>query len=353
MELSRAKLESLCQSLIDRTRGPCEQVLKDAGLTAEDIDEVILVGGMTRMPAVQEVVKKIFKKEPNKSVNPDEAVAIGAAIQGAVLAGEVSDVLLLDVTPLSLGIETQGGIFTRLIERNTTIPTRKSEIFSTATDSQTAVSIHVLQGEREFARDNRTLGRFDLVGIPPAPRGVPQIEVTFDIDANGIIHVSAKDLGTGKDQRIRIEASSGLNESEIKKMVQEAEEHAGEDRIKKEEVALRNSADAQIYATERLLKDKDLADKIDAEQRTLIEEKVAAVRKELEHGTSDSIKSALDELMQSQHKLSEKLYQRAGATAGTSAGTEQEAAGDGEGRQTPDADEVVDAEFEVGGEKGS
>ncbi len=341
MELTRAKLEALCDQLIKRTIGPCEQVLKDAGLSADDIDEVILVGGMTRMPSVQELVKKLFKKEPNKSVNPDEAVAIGAAIQGAVLAGEVSDVLLLDVTPLSLGIETQGGIFTRLIERNTTIPTRKSEIFSTAADNQTAVSIHVLQGERELARNNRTLGRFDLVGILPAPRGVPQVEVTFDIDANGIIHVSAKDLGTGKDQKIKIEASSGLSEDEIKNMVNTAEEHADEDRQQREEIALRNSADAQVYAAEKLIKDKDLADKIDEEERKTIEEKIEKVRKEMDKGSTEVLKSALDELMQAQHKLAEKLYQKAGGKPGE------------KGAQEVDRDEVVDAEFEVGGEKGA
>ena len=244
------------------------------------------------MPAVQEIVQKIFAKETNKSVNPDEAVALGAAIQGAVLAGEVSDVLLLDVTPLSLGIETQGGIFTRLIEKNTTIPTRKSEIFSTASDSQTAVSIHVMQGERDMALHNRTLGRFDLVGIPPAPRGVPQVEVTFDIDANGIIHVSAKDLGTGKDQKIRIEASSGLTESEIQRMVDDAEEHAADDRTKKEEITLRNQADQQIYQAERTL--RDLGDKIDASARQEVETAIEDLRKNLDSGSVDDIKSGVD-----------------------------------------------------------
>ncbi|HEX9443306.1 MAG TPA: molecular chaperone DnaK, partial [Candidatus Binatia bacterium] len=255
IKLTRSKLEALCADLIDRTEGPCRQALKDAGLSQSDINEVILVGGMTRMPAVQERVKKIFGKEPHKGVNPDEVVAVGAAIQAAVLKGEVKDVLLLDVTPLSLGIETLGGVLTKLIERNTTIPTRKSQVFSTAADNQTAVSIRVFQGEREMAADNKLLGQFDLVGIPPAPRGVPQVEVTFDIDANGIVHVTAKDLGTGKEQSIKITASSGLNEEEIKKMVKDAEAHADEDKKRKEAAEARNQLDSLIYSTEKSLKE--------------------------------------------------------------------------------------------------
>ena len=339
LELTRAKLEDLTTELVDRTLEPCQTVLKDAGLKPEQIDEVILVGGMTRMPAVQEAVKKLFKKEPNKSVNADEAVALGAAIQGAVLAGEVSDVLLLDVTPLSLGIETQGEIFTRLIEKNTTIPTRKSEIFSTASDNQTAVSIHVLQGERDIARHNRTLGRFDLVGIPPSLRGVPQVEVTFDIDANGIIHVSAKDLGTGKDQKIKIESSSGLSETEMERMIAEAEEHAEEDRTKKEEITLRNHADQQIYNVERML--RDLGDKVDAASKGEIEEAIQSVRSALKDDSGEEIKKACDALLQTSHRLSEQVYQQ--ASQSQSAEEESESVGD-----QVSSDDVVDAEFEVG-----
>jgi molecular chaperone DnaK len=336
-ELSRAKLEQLTSHLIERTRKPCQDVLRDAGLTADQIDEVILVGGMTRMPAVQELVRKLFNKEPNRSVNPDEAVAQGAAIQGAVLAGEVSDVLLLDVTPLSLGIETQGGIFTRLIERNTTIPTRKSEIFSTASDNQTAVSIHVLQGERELSRDNRTLGKFDLVGIPPAPRGVPQIEVTFDIDANGIMNVSAKDLGTGKDQKIKIEASSGLNEDEIRNMVHDAEAHAEDDRRRKEEITLKNHADQQVYSAEHML--SDLGDKIDAAGRAEIEGAIDELKRALDSASADEIKSKMERLSSVTHRISEAVYQRT---------AQQGEGGPGEDYSGPVGDDVVDAEFEVG-----
>lgn len=277
--LSRAKFEQMVGDLVEATKEPCLKALKDAGLSASDIDEVVLVGGSTRIPAVQEAVKELFGKEPHKGVNPDEVVAMGAAIQGGILGGDVKDVLLLDVTPLSLGIETLGGVFTKLIERNTTIPTRKSQIFSTAADNQTAVSVHVLQGEREMASQNRTLGRFDLVGIPAAPRGVPQIEVTFDIDANGIVHVSAKDLGTGKEQKIRIESSSGLSESEIEKMVKEAELHAEEDRKEKERVETMNEADTLIYSTEKSM--KDLGDKLPPEEKQKIETAVADLKRQL------------------------------------------------------------------------
>ncbi len=346
--LTRAKLEQLLGDLVESTRGPCENALKDAGLTANDIDEVILVGGSTRMPAVVEVVKKIFKKEPNKGVNPDEAVAIGAAIQGGILAGEVKDVLLLDVTPLSLGIETLGGVMTKLIERNTTIPTRKSQIFSTAADNQTAVSIHVLQGEREMAAHNRTLGRFDLVGIPPAPRGIPQIEVTFDIDANGIVHVSAKDLATGKEQKIRIESSSGLNENEIQNMVKDAESHAEEDRKAKEKAEAVNQADSLIYQTEKML--KDYGDKISPDDRSNIETGIENTRKAMSEGDADTIKKAVESLTQASYKISESMYREAanqqasqqGQTADTS-----ESGPEGEAGSQQKEEDVVDAEYEV------
>jgi molecular chaperone DnaK len=345
VELTRAKLDQICGPLIERTVGPCQKALSDAGMKLSDIDEVILVGGMTRMPSVQEKVKAIFGKEPNKSVNPDEAVAIGAAVQGAVLAGEVSDVLLLDVTPLSLGIETLGGVFTRLIERNTTIPTRKSEIFSTASDNQNAVSIHVLQGEREFARDNRTLGRFDLVGIPPAPRGVPQVEVTFDIDANGIVHVSAKDLGTGKEQKIRIEASSGLSDNEINNLVKEAEAHAEEDRKRKDEIATFNQADTLVYSVEKML--KEYHDKLDAADRTEVEAAIAELKKAIESKNVDQVKSGIERLNETSHKLSAKMYQTGAGAPGAGPGPEAGPAGAAPGGQAGGNDDVVDAEFEV------
>jgi molecular chaperone DnaK len=306
--LSRAKFEQMVEDLLNRSRDPCIKALKDAGLNADQIDEVILVGGSTRIPAVQQIVKELFKKEPNKGVNPDEAVAIGAAIQGGILGGDVNDVLLLDVTPLSLGIETLGSVMTKIIPRNTTIPTKKNQVFSTAADGQTAVSIHVLQGEREMANQNRTLGRFDLVGIPPAPRGVPQIEVTFDIDANGIVHVSAKDLGTGKEQKIRIESSSGLSESDIERMVKEAEVHAEEDKKEREKAEVRNEADNMIYSTEKNI--KDLGDKVNGADKSKAEEAIADLRKALEGGDMEAIKAKTEALKQVSYKIAEEVYSK-------------------------------------------
>ncbi len=339
MKLSRAKLELICAQLLAKLEGPCRTALKDAGLSPSDIDEVILVGGMTRMPAVQKKVEDIFGKTPNRGVNPDEVVAIGAAIQGGVLKGDVKDVLLLDVTPLSLGIETLGSVMTRLIEKNTTIPCRKSQVFSTAADNQPAVSIHVLQGEREMARDNKTLGNFELSGIPPAPRGVPQIEVTFDIDANGIVHVSAKDLGTGKEQSIRITASSGLSKEEIDKMVRDAEAHAEEDKRKREAIEARNHADSMIYSTEKSL--REFGDKIDAVEKGTIENKIADLKKVMEGEDAEAIKKATDELAQSAHKLAEAMY------AKTQAGGDEAATGAEQSTQSAGKDEkVVDADFE-------
>ncbi len=348
MKLTRAKFEAMVDDLIQRLVPPCETALKDAGLTKADIDEVILVGGMTRMPKVQEKVKEIFGKEPHKGVNPDEVVAIGAAIQGAVLKGEVKDVLLLDVTPLSLGIETMGGVMTKLIEKNTTIPARKSQIFTTAADNQSAVTIHVLQGEREMAADNKSIGKFELVGIPPAPRGVPQIEVTFDIDANGILQVSAKDLATGKEQSIRIQASSGLTEEEIKRMEEEAKLHAEEDRKKKELVEARNQADSLIYTTEKSL--KELGDKVDAATKDNINQKIEALKKAMEGDDVNAIKKAQDELIQASHKLAEMMYQQAqagGAAGGAGASAAgAQAAGGASGSGGKGDDDVVDADFE-------
>jgi len=337
LKLSRAKLESLCAELIDRLEGPCRTALKDAGLSAGEIDEVILVGGMTRMPIVQKRVQEIFGKVPNRGVNPDEVVAIGAAIQGGVLRGDVKDVLLLDVTPLSLGIETLGGVLTKLIDKNTTIPCRKSQVFSTAADNQPAVTIHVLQGEREMASDNKTLGNFELTGIPPAPRGVPQIEVTFDIDANGIVHVSAKDLGTGKEQSIRITASSGLSKDEIDKMVRDAESHSAEDKKKRELIEARNHADSLIYATEKSL--KEFGDKIDGGEKGKIEEGIATLKKAMEGNDADAIKKASDELTQASHKLAEAVYAKA-----QQPGAEQP--GDASHQGGASDEKVVEAEFE-------
>ncbi len=348
MKLTRAKLEALVEDLIEKTVGPCKTALRDANLTPKDIDEVILVGGMTRMPLVQQKVKELFGKEPHKGVNPDEVVAIGAAIQAGVLAGEVKDILLLDVTPLSLGIETLGGVMTKLIDKNTTIPTRKSQIFSTAADNQPAVSIHVLQGERSMAADNRTLGRFELVGIPPAPRGVPQIEVTFDIDANGIVHVAAKDLGTQKEQSIKITASSGLTEAEIQKLVREAEAHSEEDKKKKELIEARNQADTMAYSVEKNI--KEFGDKIDASEKARIEDAIAKVKKAIEGDDIDAIKTAQEELTNASHKLAEAMYSKAsasqaGAGAGAGAGAHGGPSAEQAGAGKKD-DDVVDADFE-------
>jgi molecular chaperone DnaK len=339
LKLSRAKLEGLCAELIAKLEGPCRIAMKDAGLSASDIDEVILVGGMTRMPAVQQRVQDIFGKTPNRGVNPDEVVAIGAAIQGGVLKGDVKDVLLLDVTPLSLGIETLGSVMTKLIEKNSTIPCRKSQVFSTAADNQPAVSIHVLQGEREMAADNKTLGNFELTGIPTAPRGVPQIEVTFDIDANGIVHVSAKDLGTGKEQSIRITASSGLSKEEIDKMVRDAEAHSSEDKKKRELIEARNQADSVVYQTEKSL--KEFGDKIDAAEKQKIEEKLAEMKKTMEGNDPEAMKKAGEELMQASHKLAEAVYAQSQAGAG---GEQGQAPGGQEAG--PKGEKVVDADFE-------
>ncbi len=345
MKLSRAKLEQLTGDLIEKTIGPCKNALSDANISSSKIDEILLVGGQTRTPKVQQTVQGFFGKEPNKTVNPDEVVAVGAAIQGAVLKGDVKEVLLLDVTPLSLGIETLGGIFTKIIERNTTIPTKKSQVFSTASDNQPAVTIKICQGEREMASDNKLLGNFELIGIPPAPRGVPQVEVTFDIDANGILHVSAKDLGTGKEQSIRITASSGLSEDEIKKMMRDAESHSDEDKKKKQLIEAKNEADTMIYSVEKSL--KDYGDKLNEAEKSEINDALEKCRRAKDTGTDAAeIKSSLENLMKVSHKLAEHVYKaassgQAGAGAGPGA-----AAGAGESGPKPSEEEVVEAEFE-------
>jgi len=338
MKLTRAKLEQLVDDLIKRSIEPCKKALSDAGVSAGDIKEVVLVGGMTRMPKVIQAVKEFFGKEPHRGVNPDEVVAIGAAIQGGVLKGEVKDVLLLDVTPLSLGIETLGGVFTKLIERNTTVPTKKSQVFSTAADNQTAVTIRVFQGEREMANDNKLLGQFDLVGIPPAPRGMPQVEVTFDIDANGIVHVSAKDLATQKEQSIKITASSGLSKEEVEKLVKDAQAHTDEDKKRRKTAEAKNQADTLIYQTEKNLSEH--GDKIAAEDKTKVEEAVAALKKAMEGTDPEAIESATQTLTTASHKLAEEMYKKASATTGTDA-----EGGTGAGETKTD-EKVVDAEFE-------
>ena len=344
IRLTRAKLEQLCSNLIERLIEPCKTAMKDAGVTAKEVEEIILVGGMTRMPAVQQKVKEIFGKEASKSVNPDEAVAIGAAIQAGVLKGDVKDVLLLDVTPLSLGIETYGGVFTKLIDKNTTIPTRKSQVFSTAADSQPAVSIHVMQGEREMANDNKTLGRFELVGIPPAPRGVPQIEVTFDIDANGIVHVSAKDLGTGKEQSIKITASSGLSDEEVKRMVREAELHAEDDKKKKEVIEARNSLDSLIYQTEKSL--KEFSEKLGPDEQGQINTALEEAKKSLESDDAQTLRTAAENLTKVSHKLAEEMYKKAAGSASAADPTGGAAGAEGNGNASDEKDNVVDADFE-------
>ena len=350
--LTRAQFEQMTDDLFERTKEPCLKALKDAEITADKIDEVLLVGGSSRMPKVQEVVKAIFGKEGSKAVNPDEAVAVGAAIQGGVLKGDVKDVLLLDVTPLSLGIETMGGVMTKLIPRNTTIPTKKSQIFSTAVDGQTAVSIHVLQGEREMANQNRTLGNFDLTGIPAAPRGVPQIEVTFDIDANGIVHVSAKDCGTGKEQHIQITSSSGLSDAEIERMVKDAEANAAADKEKREAVDAKNEADGLIYATEKSL--KDLGDKVSGADKQKIEDAMAALKKALESENTQDIKAKTEELKQASYKIAEELYKQQGAASQTTsenAGASQEGASQEESSSKFDKGSAQDVDYEVQDDK--
>jgi molecular chaperone DnaK len=342
IKLTRAKMEALVDDLINRVVDPCNLAIKDSGIKASELDEVILVGGMTRMPKVQAKVKEIFGKEPNKSVNPDEVVAVGAAIQGGVLRGEVKDVLLLDVTPLSLGIETLGGVFTKLIEKNTTIPTKKSQVFSTAADNQPAVEIHVLQGEREMAANNKTLGRFQLMGIPPAPRGIPQVEVTFDIDANGIVSVSAKDMGTGKEQSIKITASSGLSEEEIKNLVRDAESHSEEDKKRRALVDARNMADSMIYSTEKSLKDEGA--NLDEAAKGNITTAIEKLKKAMEGDDTDEIKRLTEELTQASHKLAEAMYAKASAEQQAHQQASSDASGSSNAKSADD--NVVDADFE-------
>lgn len=344
MKLTRGRFEQMVADLIEKTEGPSRQALKDSGLAPEKIDEAVLVGGSTRVPKVHELVKQLFRREPHKGVNPDEVVGLGAAVQAGVLAGDVKDILLLDVTPLSLGIETLGGVMTTLIARNTTIPTRKSEVFTTAADGQTSVEIHVMQGERPMARDNRTLGRFHLVGIPPAPRGVPQIEVTFDIDANGILHVSARDQGTGKEQTITITASTGLTKDEIDRMVKESEAHAAEDTRRKEEIELRNKLDADVYATEKLLNEN--RDKLNSSDVEPVEAALKEAKSALEEGSAERIKAAMDQLQKASFRLGELMYQRTERTQASTDGEPQGPGASSEGQARTGRDDVVDAEFE-------